>query len=210
VRLRDRTLAAVLLLSGLALAAILFGRAIFAGFVVPMASGIWALLRIFVLSVDQIQLWAFLIISLFLLFVLRAALALMDFSPVTEEEPAEPDENAALGSVKYWRYMFAEVPRSARELALARREFAKLLLSAYAAKERVMNDFLLYSDFKSRKIPLPDGIYDFAFADGPPTRWSRLGSWLRRASGADRVEYQRAVEEFLDFIKSYMEISDEE
>jgi hypothetical protein len=210
VKLRDRTLAAVLLVSGLALAAILFGRAIFAGFVVPMASGIWALLRIFVLSVDQIQLWTFMLIALFLLFALRAALALMDYSPETQEESGEPDENAVLGSVKYWRYMFAEVPRSPRELALARREFAKLLLSSYAAKERVMNDFSLYGDFKSRRIPLPDGIYDFAFADEPPSRGSRLRSWLRRASGADRVEYHRAVEEFLDFIKSYMEISDEE
>jgi hypothetical protein len=210
----NRALALALLASGVVLAALLFGPAVLEGVIKPMAMGIWVLLRIFVLSVDQAKLWTFLTLFLFLFLFLflayRAARAMLDASPGPGAESAEPDKNATLGDIEYWKYMFAETPRDDREYGLAQRELAKLLLSAYASRERVVNDFALHNDFKSRKIPLPESVYSFVFDDGRIASRSRLRAWLRRVSGRDRVEYRRSIGQYLEFLNSYMEISDDE
>ena len=207
---RDRKLTLALLASGIALAALLFGPEILEGFVRPAVMGIWMLLRVFILSVDQIKLWTFLMLVLFILVASRAALALMDSPPGQREEAAAPDQNATLGDIEYWRYMFAETPRDDREYGLARREFARLLLSAYASKERLVNDFTLYERFKSREIPLPEGVYDLVFSDERGAPRTRIRTWLYRASGRNRIDYRRGLEQYLDFLKSYMEINDDE
>jgi hypothetical protein len=207
---RDRGLALAFLASGLALAALLFGPEILEGVVKPLAIGLWMLFRIFVLSVDQIKLWTFLLLALFTIFAFRAALALTAGSQGPRAEETAPDRNSTLGDVEYWRYMFAETPRDDREYGLARREFAKLLLSTYASKERLVNDFTLYERFKSREIPLPEGVYDFVFSEGRAAPGTRMQAWLRRVSGHDRIDYQRKLGQYLEFLKSYMEISDDD
>jgi hypothetical protein len=207
---RDRKLRLALLASGIALAALLFGPAILEGVIKPAAVGIWMLIRVLVLSVDQIKIWTFLMLALIILFAFRAALALMDGPQEPRTEETAPDQNATLGDVEYWRYMFAETPRDDREYGLARREFAKLLLSAYASKERLVNDFTLYERFKSREIPLPEGVYDLVFSEERAASRTRIGTWLRRVSGRDRIDYRRELEHYLEFLKSYMEISDDE
>jgi hypothetical protein len=206
----NRTLALALFASGLALVALLFGSAVLAGVLKPLAMGLWALVRIFVLSVDQIKLWTFLTIFLLLFFAYRAVSALMDSSPAEPTEYAAPDQSTTLADMEYWRYMFAETPRDSREFGLVQRELAKLLLSAHATKERVVNDFTLYNDFKSRRIPLPESVYALIFQEGQIRAKTRFRAWLHRLSGRDRVEYRRAIERFLKYLESHMEIHDDE
>lgn len=206
---RDRALLLALLASLLSLAAVLLGPALM-GFVFrPLGEGLWALARVLVLSVDQAKLWTFLIVVLALALAYRAARVLLDAPQGTGAETPGSDRNAALGSVEYWRYMFAETPRDDRERGLARRELARLLLSAYASKERVVNDFALYERFVSREIPLPSSVHDFLFAETRSEPQPGLRAWLRRASGRDRAGYRRSVEQYLEYLEAYMEVGDE-
>lgn len=204
-----RALVAAIIASGAALAAIFFGPVLLESVIKPVATGLWILVRVLVLSVDQIKLWTFLIVALFFFLAYRAARALLDAPVKPGTEPTAPDENATLDSLEYWRYLFTQTPRDDREYSLTRRELARLLLSAYASKERVVNDYTLYADFKSRKILLPDGVYAFVFGDEGAPR-TKFSAWLRRASGRDRIDYSRGIERYLEFLTSYMEIRDDE
>jgi hypothetical protein len=212
VKKRDRVLAAALVASGLFLAAVAFGPAIMSLFVVPMATSVWALLRVFVLSVDQVKLWTFVALAAFTLGFCRAVMAAMDASSRQDRESALPDRNAALANVGYWRYMLAVAPRSDRDRDTIRRELAKLLLSAYSSKERVARDFSLYRDFESRKIPLPEEVHELLFANASPSTKpeARFRAWLRRVSGRESAEYLRSLERYIEYLRFYMEINDEE
>jgi hypothetical protein len=201
---------AALLASALVLAALYFGSAVIDGFLKPTAAAIWALLRIFVLSVDQIKLWTFLALAAALLAVVRAGTAIMDASQEQQPSAAAEDENALVGSIRYWRYLLSEAPGGQRDMATARNVFLRLLISARAAGERIAGDFPLYDDFQARRIPLPDEVYDFLFAEAPRSRRSRLRARIDRATGRDRAKYHRAVALFFGYLESYMEIKDEQ
>jgi hypothetical protein len=200
---------AALLASALVLVALCFGSDVIEGFLKPTAAAIWALLRIFVLSVDQIKLWAFMALAAALLAIVRAATAIMDASQGWQAPADEADENALAHSIRYWRYLLSEAPSGRRDIATTRNVFIRLLISARAAKERVAGDFTLRDDFQARRIPLPDEVYGLLFAEEPRSRRTRLRAWLDRATGRDRAEYHRAVALFFEYLESYMEIKDE-
>jgi hypothetical protein len=202
----DRRLALLLVAASLALAALAFGPFLLERVLGPLASGLWLLLRVFVLSVDQAQLWAFLLLGLLVLAIFRVLSPLMA-SPDARDDEARPDPNSALGDLEYWRYLFSETPRDTRELHLARRELIGLLCSAFASSDREGGDYGLFLDFKERRIALPGPLYGFLFEDGPARK--RLTAWLRKITGRDRAEYRRAVEECIRFLEYHMERRDE-
>lgn len=206
----DRPLLLALLAVAVSGIAVLLGPYILRAFLAPLAGGTWFLARAIVLSVDQAALWSFLLLCCGILLACRLLGAAVASAPAAKPEAEEP--NSALSDLESWRYLFAEAPREPRERAFARRELSALLCAAYAARFGVRNDYRLYSGFRDGDIPLPGAARAFLFAEEDaeaarrPAR--RAASWLRRASGREREDYHRAVEELLDYIDGGMETSD--
>jgi hypothetical protein len=207
----DRPLALALLAVAVSALAVLVGPAILRAFLAPLASGAWFLIRAFVLSFDQAALWGILLLGAGTLFASRIAAAAISSEP--EARPGLEEPNAALSDIESWRYLFAEAPRGARERAFARRELSGLLCSAYAARFGVRNDYGLYAGFRERRIPMPEDVRAYLFADeGAEDERGiarRAKAWFWRASGRERAGYLRVVEGLIGYIEGGMEASDE-
>lgn len=209
----DRVLALLLLAALLILAGLAFGPAILSAFILPLAGQLWAFLRVYVLCIDQEELWYYFVLALSLFLCYRLLRSLSSASLEAEPEPSSPDPNAALGELKHWRFQFAGMTGDDRERAQARRELARLLVSAYAARNRVEADFPLLESFRSGRIPLPAPVHSLLFGEekdeGPSNIARRLEAWLRRVSGREDADYRRAIEACLDYIESRLEMGDD-
>ena len=198
-------LALALLVVGLALCALTFGPFLLETLIKPVSGVLWIGLSILLLRVNQEELWAYILLALAVLIVVRVIRSL----PRAREEAEGPDPNSAQGELEYWRYMFAETPVDAREHSLVGRELAKLLLQAYASKNRAASDAELYDAFRTGRIGLPKAVHALLFGPDEEERPARARSARKRARRR-RHEYREAVEEYLDFIESHLEISDDE
>jgi hypothetical protein len=144
------------------------------------------------LSINQEELWAYLILGLAVLLFVRVIVSL----PRARAEAEAPEANSAQGELEYWRYMFAEAPIDERERALVGRELAKLLLQAYSSKDRAASDAEIYEAFRTGSIAMPKAVHALLF--GRDEKEKKKAKLKRR-------EYRKAVEEYLDFIESQME-----
>jgi hypothetical protein len=209
----NRVLASLLLAALLAFVGLYFGPALLSGFIQPLAEQLWGFLRVYILCINQEELWRYFVLALSAFLCYRLLRALASASREAEPAPSGPDANAALGELRYWRYLFTKKTRDERERVLARREFERLLVSAYAAHNRVEADFELLESFRSGRIPLPATVHSFLFgeeAEARPRKGARrLKAWLDRVSGRESSDSRRAVEEYLDYIESLMEMDDD-
>jgi hypothetical protein len=207
----DRPLYFSLLAVVVAAAALAFGPFLARALIAPLGSGVWLLARALVLSVDQAALWSFAILAAATLFACRLVAFAAAGASAEARKPEEP--NSALSDLKSWRYLFAETPRDSRERAFARRELSALLRSAYAARNGARDDYELFVDFREGRIPLPGTVRSFLFAEEEPSETrspaGRARSWMRRASGRERADYLRVVEDILGYIEGGMEKRDE-
>ncbi len=214
MRAANRVLALLLIGALLALAAILFGPFLSVVVLAPLAGQLWGFLRIFILCLNQEELWSYVVLALFVFLCYRLLRALAAASPELAPERGGRDANTALGELEYWRYMFAKPPRDERERVLCRRELARLLVSAYSTSNRVEANFELLESFRSGRIALPETVHELLFGGAGDARTPRgarrLGVWLRRASGREGADYRKAIGEYLDFVAFQMEMVDDE
>jgi len=189
---KERLLFIVLFIAFLGVIVLLAGPWLSRNFLEPLALGLWLLLRIFVLSIDQGILWSLMILVIVGCFFLRPR---RDRKRLYEEQA--PMQNAALRDLERWRYLFAEKPRSAKEFGSLRRELAWTLCSVYASRKRIHSDYEVRDAFVGGRISLDEDIYAFLFAEAP-------------AKGLKRPEYDRKVEACLSYFESQLEIGDDD
>jgi hypothetical protein len=190
----------------LALAGLFLGPFLYSAFIKPFALGAWYLLRVTALSLDQADLWAFLVLGLVIFLLLR--LVSSSRQKPGEEAPFEMP-NSALNDLECWRYMFSETPRDDREFVLVQRSLARLLVSVHAAKTRGEGGFELFDAFKQGRVPLPENIRSLVFGAGRRMPKGRFAAWLWRVSGRDALEYRRSLEDCLKFLETQLETPDE-
>jgi hypothetical protein len=147
--------------------------------------------------INQEELWAYVLLALGVLLIVRVIVSL----PRARAETEGPEPNSAQGELEYWRYMFAEAPIDARERSLVGRELAKLLLQAYSSKDRAASDAEIYEAFRTGRIAMPEAVHALLFG--------RDEEEIPRRARRRRHEYRKSVEEYLDFIESNLEISDD-
>jgi hypothetical protein len=191
---RERLLFLFIFIALLAVLALLFGPYVSEYFLKPLSQGLWLLLRIFVLSIDQRVLWGLMIFAVAIFFLVRP-----NRIPRPLYEEAESTRNAALRELERWRYLFADKPGSAREFGSLQRELAWTLCAVYASRKRIRADYEVRDAFAQRKIPLDEGIYAFLFAEAPAK--------LRKLR---RSKYDRDVEAYLDYSESQLEMRDDD
>ncbi len=217
---RRRILFVALVAALLLFLIVVFRQPLLAYVVVPVATVVWLLLRIFVLSIgQQIYWWAliFLVAGIFLFRLL--------WRPETmhADEPLQP--NASMERVEHWRAAIRSNSQETGEALALKRDLAWLLTSMYATGQGGVANFQVREALERREIDLPEPAYAFLFANAPaaprpsfvkhPVGAARqvLGSarraparWVHRWSGRAAADYYQAIDEVLTLMETSLEM----
>lgn len=211
-----RILVTILFLPLAALAGLLFWPFIFDQIIHPSALAVWLLLRIFVLSVDQIYYWGAMIL-IALVFLLRLAPEHAGDAPARETLQA----NESLAAIDYWRSLFTLKDTTTREERTLKRELIHLVASLYASKQHSMPDFIFYEALERGEISLPDRMHAFLFPQEPkqarrsPKEWLHLAREttqrkMRHWTGQETAENYRMIDEVLRFVETSLEMENDD
>jgi hypothetical protein len=195
---RERLLSLSLFVLLLVVLALLVGPYVLRNFLEPLALGVWLLLRVFVLSIDQGVLWGLMVLVVVVWFIVRPN---RNSRPLYEE--GEIARNAALRDLEGWSYLFSEKPRASGEFGSLQRELAWTLCAVYASRKRIRSDYEVRDAFEQGRIPLGEGIYSFLFAQAKAKA-------TIKTKAKKRGEYDRLAMECLDYLESQLEIRDDD
>lgn len=195
---------------------LVFHQFLLAGIILPVATVLWLLLRLFVLSIDQQIYWLLLIF----LIVLFGFIRLLRVTGAPDPDPS-PEPNPTLDRVHYWQTSILSNTREIGERNYLRQDLRRLLAARYAAGRQGSAHFEVEAALKQRDIPLPEPIYAFLFEAEPeapaqPFFRDPVGSiarvlrsarqaprrLLRRWSGREAAEYRRTIDEVLTLLES--------
>ena len=202
---------AILLFLGL-----LFWPFLVSNIIKPAALVIWLLLRILVLSIQQKYFWYAVILAAF--FVLFRLL----YQAQSELPSASSLEtNTTMINISYWRGLFMYNGQAAKEDKILKRQLTSLLTSLYALKQGKSNDFRIHDALQQARIPLPENIHAFLFAQEPPLSGGSLTKffqslrriaqkWIHRWTGREKAEYYQRIDEVLNFIETSLELNNDE
>jgi hypothetical protein len=205
----------ILFLLVITFAGILYWPLIVEDILAPTALVLWLLLRIFVLSIDQIYYWGALIfIVLFVLF------RLLPSEPASAPSGDLQDKNEAIETIEYWRSIFTLADGNAHDERFLRKELAYLVASVYATKQRASPNFLFYDALQRGELALPEQMRTFLFpGDTQETRGSvrRMlsaarempGKWIRRWRGQDAADHYQMIDEVLGFVEASLEVKND-
>lgn len=182
----------------------------------PISLMTWLLLRIFVLSIDQIYYWGA-IIFVVIIFLFR----LLPLDQTINQTESSPDSNATIKTIEHWRSVFTLINPDVHDERTLKRELSHLLLSLYASKQRTSTDFRLYDALQRGEIPMPEHIRAFLFPSEPKeSKWSLRKTiqsvwnvpqkWIRRWTGQEIAEHYRMIDEVLCFIEKSMEMKNDD
>ncbi len=219
-------LSRALVVGGFFLAVALFVGLLFWPFILneiltPISLATWVLLRVFVLSLDQKYYWMAIIFVTAMFLFLRL---LPPSRPTAQSEDAR-QLNAAMRTLDYWNSLFSLIDRRVQDDDMLKKGLARLLLSHYATQQHVLADFHLYDALKQRKIPFPEPIHAFLFAEEPQPQGQSWAAkirnlaqsmrdtprrWIRRWTGQEAADRYRMVDEILCFMENSLEMKNDD
>jgi hypothetical protein len=220
---KQRWLIFLLMMGLLLFLGFVFQEFLMANLILPVATVLWLLLRIFVLSVDQ-QIYWWCLIGLVVLLAIRRVF----LRPGTIEPYRPPQSRGVLDEVDHWRTSILSNAHETGEKNTLKRELMWLLTSIYSSRKQGHAQFEIKEAFEHREIPLPEGVYTFLFANEPeaPNQNSFLHpvhtfkrilqsirlavrKKMRRWTGREAAEYYRAIDEMLTFMENQLEIKND-
>jgi hypothetical protein len=185
---------------------IMFGPVLIDAVVAPLARAAWLLLRLFILSVDQIIIWYIVIVAFSLLVLFRYSIIGIS-QPTVEEEP--PVQNFYVKNLGIWKLYFdfrVDYPGSAGDL---KRELALMLVTLYASRKHISADYEVYNGFSTGEIPLPEPVFSFLFGKQNENKRFNPRHWFNRITGRDKAAFYSDLETALTYLENYLEIADE-
>ncbi len=218
---RVRYLLLFVFLGILLLLGLIFPQFVLAAILLPAATAVWLLLRIFVLSIhQQIFWWGVIVLAAFALFG-----ALYPRSAVISRIPAA-DSSPSRDRVSVWRdsillHLLAEVKEDSftRDLTWL---FTSLYSSQGKAKYQIRDEIL------EHRIPIPESIYAFLFSSlrpapkrsfvkHPVERLNEISesltravqSWIHKRTGRETSDRVRAIDDVLNFMEISLEMRQE-
>lgn len=141
---------------------LVFQQALLANVILPAATVVWLLLRIFILRFDQ-QIYWWLLISVVMLLALIRLLR----DPGAIEPDQLPDSNPTLDRVRHWQVSILSDIHETGERNYVTKELRSLLTAMYSAGRRGSANFEIEAALRQRQISLPEPIYTYLFADKP-------------------------------------------
>ena len=210
----SRRTVTVAIVSGMMLlmACILFEPFVMDNILVPIAAAIWLLLRIFVLSVDQIYYWVGLTVLGFMFIAFRIVHHLIT-RPMPVKMESSPDPSLALMTAEAWRNRIELAAGGSADQAILKRELAWVLVSMYTFRQSGSAYHEVYEPLRQKKIPLPDKVWSFIFANEPPgfapSIRQAFQRRIRQWSGRETAEYYETIEKVLSFLETSLEMNDD-
>ena len=216
MKISRRMIALIFFVSIILLVGLLFWPFILKKIIEPTSLAIWLLLRIFVLSIDQIYYWGA-IIFVVVIFLFR----LLSLNQTIMQTEGSPDSNATIKTIEYWRSVFTLINPDVHDEKILKRDLSRLLLSFYASKQGTSTDFRIYDALQRGEIPLPEHIHTFLFPNETKESkrsfkkniqsiWNAPRKWIRRWTGQETAEYYRMINEVLCFIEISMEMKNDD
>jgi len=207
----------------LLLLTLLFRQFVLAGILLPAATAVWLILRIFVLGIHQQVIWWGVIF-------LSAIMAIRGFyrrSAVDFRIPAS-DSNPEVDRVSTWRESIRLNVRAAVGEDLFRRDLMWLFTSLYSSRQQGEAKYKIREAILNRQISLPESIFAFLFLAPRPTPkrsfvrhpFERLRlkiessvrpfqRWVRRRTGRETSDYVSSIDEVLTFMETSLEMRHE-
>jgi hypothetical protein len=203
---------------------LVFRQLLLANVLVPVATVVWLLLRIFVLSIGQEVYWWALIVLIVVLALFRLLRASGTIEPhqVTQS-------NATLERVRHWQDSILSNVHETGDDHTFKRDLSWLLTSLYTSRQQGFANFQIREALQQHEIPLPERVYCFLFADDPvaprqnffkhPVRASiqlldsmRMAPrrWIRKWTGRDTAQYYDAIDELLTLMETSLEMKSDE
>ena len=212
---RSRRLAILLFTFGFVLIlVVVFWRFVAAAILFPIATVLWLVLRLLVLSVDQRTYWQGAIIVAALAALLRVVhIARKSASRSLLPQEARPENATATSErVSAWResILSNRTPRSGANPARASMDATKRDLSWLVARlysERRAGSAPLYQirdALQKGAIPLPPSVHAFLFASAAPLPAAR--NHRRPPRQNEATSYLRWIEEVLTYMETSREI----
>jgi hypothetical protein len=224
-RSRQRRRYALLLAGGFFLLFVLiFQQALITNVVQPVATAIWALLRIFVFSIDQHVYWWLLIGVLLLVPLMRE---LRKPRSYTDPEPTATS-NPWLERVDSWRGSILADVHETEPRSRVRRDLAWLLTGLYATGQQQSADVEIKTALEQGTIDLPRALHAFLWPTVRPPRppffkdpagfvLHTMGSFraaavllVRRVTGREAAEYYQAIELALAHMETSLEMRNDD
>lgn len=191
------------------------------GIVLPAATAVWLVLRIFVLGIDQeVYWWGAIVLAAIAAIVLgwrgsARAVVPLGAGPAPAWDPALRWKESILLNVA-----------AAAQRDTFRRELAWLLASQYASRHPGFEKYQVHAAMQEGRIPVPPAVHEFLFSSLKPrepgqpfllhpvarlrTARKLLSESLRAGSRRKRFSrYVRSAQEALAFIEEQMEMTHE-
>jgi hypothetical protein len=214
------SVAGVLILLGL-----VFPQALLNRIILPAATVLWLLLRMFVLSIHQELIWW----SMIILAALAVVVALL----------RGPRGSASLSRLILSRAPYDPVERWKDSLLMNlgsepykdtfRRDLTWMLTELHASARPGNASYQVREAFQQGSIPLPPPIYEFLFSSTKPpqalppllshpverlrikmrSRRKALQRWARRRRGLATADYFNSIDEVLSFMETSLEMNHE-
>lgn len=189
----------------------IFWPFIYTNIISPLSLCVWLLLRLTILSIDQRNIWFVVILANIFFLVIR----INSLTTFQEENTNLKDINSYINNLEIWKHYFSSEKNSSVDMNNLKKRLLSILVTAYASKKRVPVNYKLYDKFRNKEIPLPDDIYNFLIDDGKNKKngvvlkFRRPAELLYIVTGKLKKDYNRKIEECLNFLENYLEIKDE-
>ena len=194
----------LLFLSILTIIFILYNTFILENILKPLALLLWLLLRIFVLSIDQVIIWGIMI------FIIAYILFVRFISINSENETyQESINNFYTEKLSLWKFYFSGDIYNLQNQKDLKIELIRMMVNLHAARKRMPVDYHLFDSFKAKEIQIPENIYNFLYAENTKKFNINISRIYNRISGREAALYYQNLEECLLFLENFMELKDD-
>ena len=220
---RFRYLLFALFIGLLLLLVLLFPQFVVAGILLPAATALWIILRIFILSIhQQILWWGVIFLSVIVAFrgVFRTS--------ATDHRVMVSDSNPARDRTSIWRDSILLNVRADSDKDSFRRDLMWLFTTLYSSRHEGEAKYQIREAILDHGITIPGSVFDFLFFTPPPApnrsfaqhpvEYLRVKiespvrgfqKWVRRRTGSDASDYVRGIDEVLTFMETSLEMRHE-
>lgn len=184
---------------------ILFLGLIFSAWVVPhivqpASETIWLFLRLFILSVDQLDYWNIISIAALIWIIYRLARR----KPSKQPEGSRV-KNEIRDNLQNWREFLIQAKHHRGDRGPLRDKLLRLLISHYASRQPQLDQAEIGQGLEQHQLPLPGSVYDFLFGAenqtsgrlSPHAISHPIQRWYQRISGQDETDINPMIDDLI-------------
>jgi hypothetical protein len=217
---RLRYLLFVFFFGFLLLLGLVFPQFVLANILLPAATTVWLLLRIFVLSIHQRVFWW----GVILLAAIAAFYGLY-LRSAADSRILDSDSNPAPDRASAWRDSILLNLCAVVNEDLFRRDLMWLFTYLYSSRQQGKAKYQIREEILEHRIPIPESIYTFLFFSPPPaTKRSfvkhpaerlrvmiasfmrAVQKWVRRRTSRESSDRARSIDDVLTFMETSLEM----